>query len=100
MACLTEQPGNKLRLRTMCHGVTVEEIGSWCHERAVSRVCTSNHKATIFSAFDYEEWLLLGSGALNYMLTPPSPPAFVYLFPRRYNKHISHYLLQTACCRA
>ena len=34
-ACLTEQPSNKLRLHTLCHGVTVEGIVSWYHLRAV-----------------------------------------------------------------
>ena len=75
IACLTEQPGNKLRLHTVCHGFTVTEIVSWYNVRAVSRVYMGKHYRYKkgFMVFDYEE-LLLSSGALTHMLTPPPPP--------------------------
>ena len=72
--CLTEQSGNKLRLQTTYHGVsvTVTVIVSWYHAPAVSRVCTSKQYTRRFLVFDYEE-LLLSSGALPNMPTPPVP---------------------------
>ena len=42
--------------------------------------------------FDYEE-LLLSSGVLTHMLTPPLPPALLYLFPGQHNQDILNYLL-------
>ena len=43
IACPTEQPSNKLRLHTLCHGVTDTGIVSWYHLRAVLRLRTSKH---------------------------------------------------------
>ena len=45
---LTEQPGNKLLLHTVCHRVPVTEIVSWYHARTVSRAYTCRH-------YEYEE---------------------------------------------
>ena len=98
IACLTEQPSNKLRLHTLCHEVTVTGIVSWYHLRAVLRVCTSRLYGQV-KVIDYER-LLPGCGELTHMTHSTFPPAFVYLFPARQNKDILNYLLHTARCSA
>ena len=65
VADLTEPPGNKLRLHTLCHEVTVTEIVSWnLYEHSHGYVRVGNLR---FMVFDYEG-LLLSSGALTDIL--------------------------------
>ena len=73
IACHFEQPSNKRRLHTVCHGGTVTYIVSWYNLRRVARVCTSRRYTRRFMVFEFEQ-LLLSSGALTHMLTPLAPP--------------------------
>ena len=53
--CLIEQPSNnKEWLCTVSQVVTVTDIPSWNHLRAVSRVCTSGRCMEGFRVFGYE----------------------------------------------
>ena len=97
IAWLTKQPGNKFRIHTLCHLVTVTLSRGIMCEQSHGYVRVALYEEV--SVLDYEE--LLSSRALTRMLTLPFPLHSSTSSRADINKYLPNLnYLHTVCCSA